>query len=420
MLKITLPFFKKTCYTVGATEKIEVGLTMMKKRVIGVLLTVVMSLSVVLSVSASTQERITNAKAEQEAAENALAETQNEITDLESKKSELEDYLTELNKQLTELDASLTGIQSEIEAKEIELERLQAALGRAKEQEAKQYDDMKRRIRYMYENSNTSLLENLFSADSFADFLNRAMTISQISECDREQLDTYKATKSSIEDREQEISLDKEELVQLKAESEQKQAEIAALVSSTDAKIGEYTSLISQEEMTMSDLQDQISEQKTLLQHLEEKAAEEERKAEQEAARQEAIKRAEEERQQAEQEAIEAGKIQEAEKAEQEKLQNAIENGTYLGNFKLTAYCACSKCCGQWAGGATASGTTPTAGRTVAMAGVPFGTKLLINGTVYTVEDRGTPYGHVDVFFDSHSAALSFGRQYADVYQVNY
>ena len=46
--------------------------------------------------------------------------------------------------------------------------------------------------------------------------------------------------------------------------------------------------------------------------------------------------------------------------------------------------------------------------------------KLLINGTVYTVEDRGTPYGHVDIFFDSHSAALSFGRQYADVYQINY
>ena len=53
------------------------------------------------------------------------------------------------------------------------------------------------------------------------------------------------------------------------------------------------------------------------------------------------------------------------------------------------------------------------------MYGVPFGTKLLINGNVYTVEDRGTPYGHVDIFFNSHSAALQFGSQWADVYQVN-
>lgn len=93
--------------------------------------------------------------------------------------------------------------------------------------------------------------------------------------------------------------------------------------------------------------------------------------------------------------------------------------GKYLGTFKLTAYCNCSSCCGKWAGGATASGVMPVAGRTVAMAGVPFGTKLLINGNVYTVEDRGTPYGHVDIYFNSHGEALNFGLQYADVYRVD-
>ena len=91
--------------------------------------------------------------------------------------------------------------------------------------------------------------------------------------------------------------------------------------------------------------------------------------------------------------------------------------GTYLGNFTLTAYCNCAQCCGT-AGNLTASGTVPTAGRTVAMAGVPFGTKLLINGNVYTVEDLGTPYGHVDIYCGSHEEALSFGLQSADVYQV--
>ena len=53
------------------------------------------------------------------------------------------------------------------------------------------------------------------------------------------------------------------------------------------------------------------------------------------------------------------------------------------------------------------------------MGGVPFGTKLMINGQVYTVEDRGTAYGHVDIFCSSHSEALSFGVQYADVYQLS-
>ena len=91
---------------------------------------------------------------------------------------------------------------------------------------------------------------------------------------------------------------------------------------------------------------------------------------------------------------------------------------TYLGNFALTAYCNCAICCGT-AGNLTASGTVPTAGRTVAMDGLDFGTQLLINGNIYTVEDRGTSYGTVDIFCSSHAEASAFGLQYADVYLVS-
>lgn len=132
-----------------------------------------------------------------------------------------------------------------------------------------------------------------------------------------------------------------------------------------------------------------------------------------------AAEKAEKEKQEAEKKA-EAEK-EAAEKAEQEKAEQEKEEaskGKYLGRFKLTSYCACSKCCGSWANGITASGTVATEGRTVAMAGVPFGTKLSINGKIYIVEDRGTAYGHVDVFMSSHAAALRFGVKYADVYLV--
>lgn len=90
--------------------------------------------------------------------------------------------------------------------------------------------------------------------------------------------------------------------------------------------------------------------------------------------------------------------------------------GEYLGKFKLTSYCTCAICCGQWANGVTASGAMPTEGRTVAMAGVPFGTRLVIGGQIYVVEDRGTPYGHVDIFKNLHEDCQSFGVRYADVY----
>ena len=133
-------------------------------------------------------------------------------------------------------------------------------------------------------------------------------------------------------------------------------------------------------------------------------AAEAAQRAAEEAAAQKA---AEEEAQRAAEEAARA--------AEEEESRSGK---TYLGTFKITAYCHCAKCNGR-AGQPTASGAWPYSGHTVAMGGVPFGTKLLINGTVYTVEDRGTPYGHVDIFMDSHEEALDWGLHYLDVYQVN-
>ena len=91
-----------------------------------------------------------------------------------------------------------------------------------------------------------------------------------------------------------------------------------------------------------------------------------------------------------------------------------------LGIFKLTAYCNCSKCCGKWAGGKTASGTTPTAGRTIAVdtSVIPFGTKVVINGNTYIAEDTGSAIkgNKIDVYFSSHQSALNFGRQSAEVF----
>lgn len=98
-----------------------------------------------------------------------------------------------------------------------------------------------------------------------------------------------------------------------------------------------------------------------------------------------------------------------------DRLESAL--GKYLGNFKLTAYCNCAVCCGRWAGGPTASGKMPVQGRTIATGVLPFGTKLNIGGKIYTVEDRGTPYGHIDIYMERHADAEEFGVRYADVYQ---
>lgn len=94
-------------------------------------------------------------------------------------------------------------------------------------------------------------------------------------------------------------------------------------------------------------------------------------------------------------------------------------SGSYLGTYKITHYCPCSQCCG-WSTGITASGTYATAGRTVACNSLPFGTQIMINGNIYTVEDTGgMSNSTIDIFVESHQEALNLGTYYTDVYLVN-
>jgi 3D (Asp-Asp-Asp) domain-containing protein len=86
-----------------------------------------------------------------------------------------------------------------------------------------------------------------------------------------------------------------------------------------------------------------------------------------------------------------------------------------LGRWKTTGYCPCRRCNGRNAG-RTASGAPMTPGRTIAVGGLPFGTVLRVNGQEYVVEDRGTPYGHIDFLYSDHKTASRHGVQYLEVY----
>lgn len=92
-----------------------------------------------------------------------------------------------------------------------------------------------------------------------------------------------------------------------------------------------------------------------------------------------------------------------------------------LGEYKLTAYCACEECCGK-TDGITASGVKAVEGVTVAADTTihPFGTKLFINGHEYTVQDKGAAIkgNKVDIFFDNHQEALEFGVQHKEIFTV--
>lgn len=102
---------------------------------------------------------------------------------------------------------------------------------------------------------------------------------------------------------------------------------------------------------------------------------------------------------------------------EDKTVTTTIQAGQSLGNVVTSAYCACSICCGQWAGGPTASGAMPKADHTIAVDAanpfVPMGTRVIMGGREYVVEDTGAfaRYGvQFDIYFDNHTAASNWGH----------
>lgn len=423
---------------------------MKKKKLFSLVLATVLTAATVLPCyGASTKEKISNAQAEQAAAQSQLDSIQSRIDELNSKKGQSEEYLSELNQQLDDLQNRLQELQDQYDAKQNELVQIQADLEDAKAKEEEQYEAMKLRIQYMYENSSgNGYMAMLFSSKSISELISRAEYIQKISDFDRDLMQEYEDTVDQVKEKETQVQEEQAAIVELQQQSSDQQEAIQELYAAAYQELRTYSAELDDAKSSESTLVDEINSKADAINDLIRQAKEEEiaaqKKAEEEAAAAAAAQQAaaEAEAEAARVAAAEAANA--AAKADTDTssssgssssdssasstttespsasdTSSSSSSGTYLGRFKLTGYCSCSICTGQWSGGSTASGTTPTAGRTIAMGGVPFGTKLMINGQVYTVEDRGTAYGHVDIFCSSHSEALSFGVQYADVYQLS-
>lgn len=129
-------------------------------------------------------------------------------------------------------------------------------------------------------------------------------------------------------------------------------------------------------------------------------------------------------------------KTQEDVTEEKPKMQNEVKRNTMvtiraiddvieehvnyksLGEFKITAYCPCRICCGEWSDGITASGTVAYPGViAVDPSIIPLGSVVMIEGNEYRAEDTGGAIkgNRIDIFFLDHNAALDFGIQNHEV-----
>ena len=117
---------------------------------------------------------------------------------------------------------------------------------------------------------------------------------------------------------------------------------------------------------------------------------------------------------------MEARQAPEPEATEYAVLEGPLPEIVNLGEFKITHYCPCPLCCGEWVDGITYTGTQATEGRTVAVDPdvIPLGSTIEIAGQQYIAEDIGAAIqgNRIDVYMASHQDALEAGVNYSEVY----
>ncbi len=223
------------------------------KRMLSGGLIFIMSFGMVINVNATT-----------------IDEAQQKADALEQQKSTAEAEKNSLNAQLNTILGEMEDAQTKLADKQTEIEKAEEALVQAKVEENTQYQSMKKRIKYMYENGNSQVIELLMESENIGEFLNKAEYISQISEYDRDMLDEFQAVVKEVEAEEAALQTEYEELEVLRDDLLVKQSNLE--------------SLLSEKNLQISDLEKQIGDNAALLQDLIAQAEAERLKQEQAAA----------------------------------------------------------------------------------------------------------------------------------------
>lgn len=195
------------------------------------------------SVAESTS--LSEAQKEKEELEEQLKEAKALISDLKESKGDVENKVAELNTQLMNISSKITSLENQLTEKGNEITNAKAELEDAKAAAEKQYEDMKVRIQYMYENSQESYAEMLLSAGSVSEFLNSAEYIAQIQKYDRQKLADYETVV--------------EEVAQMEAQLEQDYADLEAMKATVEEEKQYVASLMRQKETELANIADDIS-----------------------------------------------------------------------------------------------------------------------------------------------------------------
>lgn len=218
-----------------------------------------------MQVYADNKSDLKEAEKEKEELEKDLKEAQELIDSLKDSKSDIKDAVKQLDAQLDEVSAKVKKLEQQLAEKQQEISDAEAALADAQAKEAVQYENMKKRIKFMYENSQTSTAEMLFSSKDFSEFLNTAEYITQISQYDRKMLEEYQNTQETIAETQEILKKEYEEIAKLEEQVKAEKQAVAALEAAKKGELADVSEDLADAEQIAKVYEEEIKAQNEVI-----------------------------------------------------------------------------------------------------------------------------------------------------------
>lgn len=207
-------------------------------------------------------------------AEQDLKDKKNEINGLKDQQQITADDIKNKSAKLDEILAAQKKLQKDITNKQAEIEQNQKDLAAAQEKQQEQYDAMKKRIQFMYENSaEDNIWTAIIESNGITDMLNRIEYVSDVYDSDRALMDSYQAAVEQVKEIGTKLDKDMNELTAMQDDYEKQQADVEAAIVALENQKEQYASQIAQAQQQADNYQNIITAQGKIIQEQEAAAA---------------------------------------------------------------------------------------------------------------------------------------------------
>ena len=249
---------------------------MKSKRLAAALLVVVLCFS---QFTVAFANKKTDAQNKKKEAEENLDKKNEEIDKIQKEQQSLQNEIDQLDSQLVQVMIDLSTLEEELATKQDELAQTQEELAQAQADEANQYEAMKKRIQFMYENGDSTMITSFLEADNISDMLNRVEYFNEMYSYDRQLLVTYQQTKEQVAALEQQQETEVAQLQQTQADYQTAATNYQNTIAKKQNSMDGFGEKLKQAQALAAQYQDTISQQNTVIAKEEEREAQEREQA---------------------------------------------------------------------------------------------------------------------------------------------